>query len=276
MRHNVADAANDGSVQASEDNITTGSSILNNAPFRFLLTGGDRFWSMAPPMKLWSVSMVLSAALAAGAGCGHDVARLDARETSDPMLRRAAEKAAAGDAEYAIDLYRKALDLEPKLARASLDMAILLHDVKQAYVPALYHYQRYLVLRPNTQKRDLIENRMRLARQSLAAELSPQAADRAVQNELAELRKVHAQLQTRYQALQRELAQARTPAPPAPDEPTAETASKTHVVRPGENLTHIAQRYGVEVADMVEINGLRNPNAIVAGQKLIVPARRAP
>jgi LysM repeat protein len=48
-------------------------------------------------------------------------------------------------------------------------------------------------------------------------------------------------------------------------------APRIHVVRPGQNLSFIARRYGVSVQALVRANGLRTPNTIYVGQKLIVP-----
>ncbi len=45
-----------------------------------------------------------------------------------------------------------------------------------------------------------------------------------------------------------------------------------HVVQPGETLSTIAQRYGVDVEDIVRANRLANPNAIYVGQKLRIPS----
>ncbi|MCS7222122.1 MAG: LysM peptidoglycan-binding domain-containing protein [Anaerolineae bacterium] len=45
----------------------------------------------------------------------------------------------------------------------------------------------------------------------------------------------------------------------------------THVVRPGETLFSIAQRYGVTVDDLVRANGLTDADIIVVGQKLRIP-----
>lgn len=46
-----------------------------------------------------------------------------------------------------------------------------------------------------------------------------------------------------------------------------------HVVRPGENLSTIAARYGTTVSALVRANGIANPNHIYVGQRLtIVPA----
>ena len=43
------------------------------------------------------------------------------------------------------------------------------------------------------------------------------------------------------------------------------------VVRPGETLSEIAARTGISTQRLMQINGLRNADRIVAGQRLIVP-----
>jgi LysM repeat protein len=45
-----------------------------------------------------------------------------------------------------------------------------------------------------------------------------------------------------------------------------------HIVRRGENLSQIARRYGSSVRAITAANGLRNPNYIYAGQRLVIPA----
>ena len=47
-----------------------------------------------------------------------------------------------------------------------------------------------------------------------------------------------------------------------------------HVVRAGELLAGIAQRYDVDVADLAALNGIDDPNLIVPGQSLIIPGTR--
>ena len=47
----------------------------------------------------------------------------------------------------------------------------------------------------------------------------------------------------------------------------------THVVARGENLYRISLRYGVSVQALMWANGLRNPNAVYAGQRLVIPNR---
>ena len=67
-----------------------------------------------------------------------------------------------------------------------------------------------------------------------------------------------------------------TPVPPTPSplpaEPTATPMPTSHVVRPGESLTAIAERYNTTVAVLAELNGIANPNAIRAGTELRLPS----
>ncbi len=51
----------------------------------------------------------------------------------------------------------------------------------------------------------------------------------------------------------------------------AQESQVVHVVRPGETLYFIAERYGVTVVEIMRANGLRNPNVIFVGQKLVIP-----
>ena len=47
----------------------------------------------------------------------------------------------------------------------------------------------------------------------------------------------------------------------------------THEVKSGETLAAIAAQYGVTIADIVEANGISNPNVIAVGKVLTIPAR---
>lgn len=43
-----------------------------------------------------------------------------------------------------------------------------------------------------------------------------------------------------------------------------------HIVEPGETLTHIANKYNVTVAHLIQINDLRNPDFIKVGQIIFI------
>lgn len=62
----------------------------------------------------------------------------------------------------------------------------------------------------------------------------------------------------------------------APKGTAAKPRGAVHVVQPGQTLFRIAQAYGVPLATLVEANRLKSPNAISAGQRLVIPGARAP
>lgn len=49
-----------------------------------------------------------------------------------------------------------------------------------------------------------------------------------------------------------------------------------HLVEPGESVSSIASRCGVTVAQILEMNGIADANAIVAGQQIVIPDPDAP
>lgn len=50
-----------------------------------------------------------------------------------------------------------------------------------------------------------------------------------------------------------------------------EARGTRHTVLTGENLSQIAQRYGVTVEQILAVNGLDDPNTILVGQELLIP-----
>lgn len=58
--------------------------------------------------------------------------------------------------------------------------------------------------------------------------------------------------------------------------PALADSSTVHVVRSGENLFRIGLRYGVSVNSLVAANGLRNPNHVWVGQRLVIPTGSSP
>ncbi len=55
----------------------------------------------------------------------------------------------------------------------------------------------------------------------------------------------------------------------------AQNDTPTHTVQAGETLSRIAQRYGVTLADLMELNGITDADAIVIGQELLLPTSAA-
>ncbi len=58
-----------------------------------------------------------------------------------------------------------------------------------------------------------------------------------------------------------------------PSAATSQAGGTVYVVRRGDSLGAIAARYGVSVSALARANGIRNPNLIFAGQRLVIPGR---
>lgn len=230
-------------------------------------------------------------------GCGG--AGRDAREDRDPLLRRARERRNAQDIEGAVELYQRALDKKPGLARAHLELGAIFDQNQRDYVRAIYHYQRYLELQPAAEKKELVQELIRHAHLSFAASL-PDRPNEAVRE--------IAMLKQEISALHQELERVRGSAPASPAAPetrrssaapsstapasvsagetrpvtaspaAAPVALDTYVVMPGDTLSRIASKvYGDRNRwpEIYEANrgDLASPQSVKVGQTLKIPRK---
>jgi len=106
-----------------------------------------------------------------------DVASAEAAERNSALYRQAFAAEQAGDIDEAIRLYNKVLIEEPKSFSAHFQLATLLHDHREDYVGAIYHYNQYLYLRPESDKSTLAKDRIRIAEQLLAPQILRKVGD---------------------------------------------------------------------------------------------------
>ncbi len=246
-------------------------------------------------------------------GCGKSTATLDALERSDSLMQKAQAKEREGDVNGAIQIYNEVLNRSPMTARAHLDLAILLHDYSKEkdYIGAIYHYRRYLELRPETEKKKMIESRIRMASQSFAATVFPHESRPA--NDMADLATESASLKTELNEMKSVIAsnalvieaqakaisayenlkQSRVEVEDKPvkvveDRPgkvvagnrsgnvAREIKMRTYRVKRGDTLSSIAmEMYGdtTKHEKIISANKalLRNPNKLEVGQILVIP-----
>ncbi len=147
------------------------------------------------------------------AGCGR-VGHLDERERNNRIVAKAYEMANQGDYDSAIALFTKALETYPRLSRPHLDLALLLHDRQHDYVRAIYHYKRYLELRPGTEKASMIRDRIRQAERAFGALYTVDGAApgnlvEALETENSDLKQRNVALEERLATLEQELGAVR-------------------------------------------------------------------
>ena len=163
---------------------------------------GMKYKSLFQLMGLSGLFLIITAVIFTG--CFRQVADLDESDFRDPMIRKAQSKIRQGDKEGAIACLNNALESRPNLAQAHLSVALLYDDYKKDYVRAIYHFQRYLELRPSAQKRGLIEDLIRQSKMSFAASLSEQISETA--KKIQALEKENSRLKANIRELRNNLA----------------------------------------------------------------------
>ncbi|MFO7535530.1 MAG: LysM peptidoglycan-binding domain-containing protein [Kiritimatiellia bacterium] len=213
------------------------------------------------------------ALLAVAAGCRRaDVAGVKDQELANPEIEAAWAASTNEDLAAVEARYEAIIRKKPDLARAHLDFAMILMNAEEKPLSAIYHFMRYLELRPESEKRELIGRNIR----TLTGLLGNKAA-RARQTQLEQQ---VAALQAENERL-RVYAAAGTPAPAAPaarpaGPGPAAAGFRLYTVQAGDSLTRIAQRIygdGDRAAAIFQANRgkLRSPNDLYAGQVLVIP-----
>ena len=193
--------------------------------------------------------------LALAVGCGR--AAEDRRDARDRNLRRAQAAKDAEDVEAAIRWCEKTLARRPDSPRAHRELALIYDHFKQDYVPALYHYRRYLELRPEAEDRADVEDMLAKCGRAFAEQVAAAPAVQPVA------------LPARAEPPPRPSA-----APAVPPDPAA--PAQVHVVQPGETLGTISTRYyGTPAKWAVLFNANRDrvadANNVRVGTRLDVP-----
>lgn len=250
-------------------------------------------------MQFGMIKHVLFAVLAiflatSWTGCGGSSERPDRRDERDPLIMRGDARKRAGDVDGAIELYLQALDRRPNLALAHLKLAVEYDEQKRDYLRAIFHYSRYLELRPRAQKNELVEELIRMAHVSYLASLPnppPGAVERVamLQRENDRLKHQVEELTDKRRALETQLAAARRPSAPvdesvaAPRTTPADTppagsadAPRTYRVERGDTLSRIAAKVYDDHNKwprIFEANRavLPNPQSLREGQVLVIP-----
>lgn len=243
------------------------------------------------------------------AGCERTGSVSDADTEREVNYQRAKNLNEQHDFRGAAEFYKKALSANPDLANAHLELGLLCDDKLGDPIAAIYHYRRFLELRPDSAKRQLVEDFIERAKLSLATKLpqSPMVDPvewTRLQNEKAALLQENAMLRTRVAELEKATSAAETPVAPVPaSAPVATTAPapaagvimaappmtltsesattessrvRLYVVQRGDTLQSLALRYygtrsGWEKIYQANRSGLSSKDQLKVGQQLVIP-----
>jgi LysM repeat protein len=225
-------------------------------------------------------------------------------EQKEPHFLTGKNLASALDYPGAINAFEKALEVNPHSASAHFELAWL-YERTADNAAAIYHYERFLKYRPNSDKADLAKAHVNACKMELAKTISalgplPASAQRDVERMMLENRDLRAQV-AQWQAYYASgagrpptsgsatpsagvshpgptAAQAESQrASPAPITPIANRAAttpigRTHTVKERETPSSIARRYGVSLSALLSANPQMRPTRLQPGQVLSIPA----
>ena len=121
-------------------------------------------------------------------GCRPGGAKREQRELDSPAMKAAQTHMRSYKYADAVRSYNEALLENPGLARAHFELGVVYDEYfTNKYLSAIYHFEQYLNLRPNTEKRELIQDAIRHARLSYVASLPKRPSE--VYDEVAKLQR---------------------------------------------------------------------------------------
>jgi len=215
------------------------------------------------------------------------------------------------DFKGAIESFEKAVEVNPKSAPAHFELGVLYEQKESDPAAAIYHYERYLKLSPNSGKEEMVKTHVLACKQQLAQSVSLGPVTERQQKELEKLVDENKRLLEENKQLREDLdkwrayaasqqnavsqARAGSPTlrpvqpsvagqPPASGAATSNSASaarppatpattlRTHIIKAGETPTIIARKYGVKVEALMAANPKLDPRRLQVGRAVTIPA----
>ncbi|MGO8696489.1 MAG: tetratricopeptide repeat protein [Limisphaerales bacterium] len=237
----------------------------------------------------WAVLLWL--AMGCG-GCIRGDVHVD--EEQDPHFQRGRNLVNGQDFKGAVAEFEQAVDSNPHSAAAHFELGWLYENKVINYAAAIYHYQRYLELQPNSERSHAIDvqERIRGCKQQLANTEFPLPNSQNLQHEVDRLTAENLLLRQQLDTLKTQAAAAARVAASAPrvepvqtpiaaamsapvvvSPPVAAVAARhrVHVVRARETISSIAAQYGVQASAILAANPRVEPRRLRVGQSLNLP-----
>ncbi|MGD1019388.1 MAG: LysM peptidoglycan-binding domain-containing protein [Verrucomicrobiia bacterium] len=118
-----------------------------------------------------SLVVVMAGALLFFVACERSSSISDVEAEQEVNYQRAKRLCEQQDFSGAAEFYNKALLVNPEFATAHLEVGLLYENRLGDPISAIYHYRRFLELRPDSDKKQLVEDFIERAKLSLTAKL---------------------------------------------------------------------------------------------------------
>lgn len=214
-------------------------------------------------------------------------------EEKEPQFLIGRSRVNSMDFPGAIEAFEQALTMNPHSAAAHLELGWLHAEKEVDPAAAIYHYQKFLELRPTADSAETIRQHVFRLKQELAKAALPIPPSTEMQRQLEQLTEEKRRLQDEVDRLRQALSQVaptnrsnnlgRNPTPtntvssvnaPRPARPVvAESNQRSHRVQAGETLVSIARRYNVKLEAVLAVNPALNPRRMQVGQNIAIPSR---
>lgn len=236
-------------------------------------------------MRLIQISLCL--AFLTLCGCDKGAKTSEAKEERNPLVKQGQAYMEIKDWNQAEKAFKQALENNPGMARPNLDLATIYHQYKPDYIRSIFYYQRYLELRPDSEKAEFIQEQIEKVQTALAkAILTQSGAFKAIQ-ERDQLRQENATLKRQLAAQPQAASSTQTATSAAPKKSVTQTIPKSakstetthqiYTVISGDNLTKIAKKfYGDGEYDAIyqaNRDRMKDAGDLRVGQTLIIPNR---
>ena len=219
-------------------------------------------------------------------------------EEKEPYFLAGKSRVNTMDFKGAVESFEKAVEANPKSAPAHFELGCLYDQKESDPAAAIYHFERFLKLLPNSGKEEIVKTRILACKQQLAQTVSLGLVTEKQQREFEQLaeenKRLHedlekwrayaVHLQTLTNQAGASLPAARVVQPPgsgpvaAAESPgrgrpsvTPAATSRTHTVKARETLAAIARKYGVKVDALMTANPKLDPKHLQVGKTLIIP-----
>jgi len=224
-------------------------------------------------------------------------------EQKDPYFLAGKNRLQERDYQGAIEMFEKALDVNPRSASAHFELGVLYEQQQTDYPAALYHYGRAVMLNSNAPFAELSRQRMLECKRELAKSVVQPLSMQRLEAEVDALRAENLTLKQQLQLWQNYAAgrgfvpsnsapaavnlAPRTSAPPVlarNDAPagqvradataraaTTTASTRTHTIVSGDTPERIARRYNIRLSALEAANPTMDARRLRPGQTLVIP-----
>jgi tetratricopeptide (TPR) repeat protein len=233
-------------------------------------------------------------------------------EQREPHFLTGKSRVNSMDYTGAVEAFEKAVEVNPRSASAHFELGLLYENNEQDFAAAIYHFNRFLQLRPNSEYAEIVQQRVLACKQELAKSVSLALVQRDLQHDVERLTAENTDLRQKLQMWQdyyntgaRPGAGAGPSPAPAIPAPPAISAQPTPTVRPqpqpapqpppqpapvtvrppkaaapvgsysiksGDTPANIARKYGVRLDALLAANPGLDPRHLKIGQTVTIPS----